>query len=207
MTGKTPEGFGYILIESMSRIDGRKFRQITTDLRRLFDCPGLIVDVRVNGGGNEIIGQKLAGMFCQREHVYAVRKSRSGKAHTDFTPSRESVLRPWRLNEGDKAYTAPIICLQGEGAISSGEGFTLMMKAIPHCTNIGQPTRGASGNPMPIKLPNGVDVFYSRWVAMDAKGQTIEDIGVPPDVAIEHLPDGDSTFDTAIKMLNDRTKK
>ena len=79
-----------------------------------------------------------------------------------------------------------------------------MMKALPHCTTLGQPTRGASGNPSPIKLPNGVEVWYSRWVAMDADGNPIEDAGVAPDVAFADEGKGSKIFDKAIEMLEQK---
>ena len=204
LTGRTADGFGYVLIDSMVGINDQKFMEIANDIHRLLDSPGLIVDARVNSGGQELVGQKLAGMFCEKECVYAIRKIRSGEKHSDFTQGRKTILRPWRLHNGDKAYTNPIICLQGAGAVSSGEGFTLMMKALPHCTTLGQPTRGASGNPSPIKLPNGVEVWYSRWVAMDADGNPIEDAGVAPDVAFADEGKGSKIFDKAIEMLEQK---
>lgn len=205
LTGRTKDGFGYVLIDSMYGINDKTFAQIAEDIHRLLDSPGLIVDSRVNSGGSEPIGQKLAGMFCDQECVYAIRKIRSGEKHSDFTEGSKTILRPWRLHEKDMAYTNPIVCLQGAGAVSSGEGFTLMMKALPHCVTFGLPTRGASGNPSPIKLPNGVEVWYSRWLALDAQGNPIEDVGVAPDVVFDGAGEGDKTFDKAIEMLKQKT--
>ena len=74
-----------------------------------------------------------------------------------------------------------------------------MMKALPHVTLIGQPTRGASGNPASVDLPNGISVSYSRWVDMLPDGTPIEGKGVSPDITVEHESPGDPTFDAAVK--------
>ena len=79
----------------------------------------------------------------------------------------------------------------------------MMMKAIPHVTLVGQPTRGASGNPQPVKLSNGVQVFFSRWVDLLPDETPIEGVGVSPDHLVQHVRTGgrDPTLEAAIKML------
>lgn len=79
----------------------------------------------------------------------------------------------------------------------------MMMKAIPRVTLIGQPTRGASGNPHPVQLSNGIQVMFSRWVSMLPDGSPIETIGVPPDRVVPHqrANDEDPTLEVAIKVL------
>ena len=206
LTGRTAEGFGYVLIDSLYQMDDSTFQRMCNDIHRLLDAPGLIVDCRTNGGGAEPIAQKIAGMFVDKRLVYAKQKFRSGPGHSDFTEPGMRSFGPWRFKKEDKAFLKPIVCLQGPGAVSSGEGFVMMMKAIPHCTTIGQPTAGSSGNPAPVKLPNGVEVWYSRWVSMDADGNIIEDVGVKPDQVIEHTGKGDLTFSKAVELLRAKTK-
>ena len=81
-----------------------------------------------------------------------------------------------------------------------------MMKCFPHVTMIGQNTRGASGNPAPITLPNGVDVWYSRWMSLLPDGTPIEDVGIEPDIRVKHEGKGDPTFERAIEHLKKKTK-
>jgi C-terminal processing protease CtpA/Prc len=102
-------------------------------------------------------------------------------------------------------FTRPVVCLIGPGCVSSGEGFALMMKAMDHVTLVGQPTRGASGNPHPVTLSNGVKVWFSRWVAMEPDGTPIEGRGIQPDVTVEHMGEGDPTFDKAVEILREKT--
>ena len=92
--------------------------------------------------------------------------------------------------------------------MSSGEGFAMMFKALDHCQVVGQPTRGSSGNPAGVTLPNGVEPWFSRWIAMEADGTPIEDRGVLPDIKVEHDPGAtnDPTYEKAIEILKDTVK-
>jgi hypothetical protein len=200
ITGITKDGFGYIRIVSFA-IDPNLVQQMAEDIReRLFDTPGIIIDSRRNPGGSEVYAQQLGSLFADEERVYATSKFRSGVGHGDFYEAQ-----PRRVIQAETVYTRPVVCLIGPGAVSSAEGFALIMKALPHVNVIGLPTRGASGNPQPVQLPNGVDVWFSRWVAMTPDGAPIEDNGVTPDETVEH-GEGDPTYTRAIELLK-KSKK
>ena len=94
-----------------------------------------------------------------------------------------------------------MVCLAGPCTVSSGECFTLMMKALPGATVIGQPTRGSSGNPAPVHLPNGVSVWFSRWEQLTPAGEPVEKRGVHPDVLVEHVGEGDPTLEAGLAEL------
>ena len=84
-----------------------------------------------------------------------------------------------------------------------------MMKAMDHCTTVGQPTRGASGNPQPVQLPNGVDVYFSRWMSLNPDGTPIEDEGVQPEILVEHDINqaADPTYQKAKELLAEKSGK
>ncbi|MBC8378734.1 MAG: hypothetical protein H8E62_06130, partial [Planctomycetes bacterium] len=52
-TGRFADGIGYIYIDSWSRHEIKDFDQLYTALKKFSDAPGLIIDVRGNGGGSE----------------------------------------------------------------------------------------------------------------------------------------------------------
>lgn len=196
-TGRTQDGFGYIAIGSLAGPEAA-YRQIEQSIDGMLDSKGFIVDLRGNGGGDERRGQRVASRFADKSRVYAKSRYRAGPRHDDFTSTFTRSIGPRK----GKTFTRPVVCLIGPRCVSSGEGFALMMKAIPHVKLIGQPTRGASGNPRPVLLPNGVTVYFSRWVAMDADGKVIESKGIKPDVTVKHSANGDPTFDRAVSELN-----
>lgn len=199
LTGRTAQGYGYINVASLQE-DETTFSRLAEALEGMLDAPGLIIDLRVNQGGSEERAQRLASMLADAERVYALSKFRAGPRHDDFTAPVERRIAP---REG-KTFVGPIAVLIGPGCISSGEGFAMMLQALPHARLLGQPTRGASGNPAPVALPNGVTVFYSRWVGMLPDGTPIEDRGVLPDVPVEHQPGDDLTLKAAIESLDQR---
>ena len=167
-----------------------------------FDSPGLILDLRRNVGGSEEIAKEIAGLFVNRETTYAKSTYRTGDEPTEFGPEFERTFLPTKQT----SYKGEIVCLIGPGTVSSAEGLALMMKALPNCTLIGQSTRGASGNPRPIMLPNGVEVWYSRWKSLLPDGTCFEGVGIQPDIFVEHLQDFDPTFDKAVELLKSKTK-
>ena len=197
LVGVTDDGFGYVRIDTLSDVDQATFEKMIGETENLFDAPGMIVDLRHNNGGAEPVAQQFASLFADEVRVYARQKFRAGADHSSYYETAPRQIGP---RENGKTYTRPIICLIGPGAISSGEGMALMFGSLPHCTLIGQPTRGASGNPDVVPLPNGVDVWYSRWVSMTPDGDSIEGVGVHPDVLVEHGK-GEPTFERALEEL------
>ncbi len=78
----------------------------------------------------------------------------------------------------------------------------MMMKANPNCTLIGQPTRGASGNPAPVELRDGVTFGIRDGNSCCTDGTPIEGVGVQPDILVEHVAGTDAAFEKAIAVLS-----
>lgn len=201
MVGRTSTGLGYVRVTSLSGIKQTELDSMVREIEGLFDTPAIIVDLRRNGGGAEPIAQQIASLFAAKQVLYGRQKIRSGPRPGDLREAGQRYLVPRK----GKTYQKPVACLIGPGVVSSAEGFAMMFAAINHCTMIGQPTRGASGNPAPLMLPNGVEVWYSRWVSMLPDGKVLEDYGVQPDITVPHERGTDRTFDKAQEFLT--TKK
>jgi len=196
-TGRTRGGFGVAAILGLPPGDDDLYEQLIDAITCMSDAPGFIVDLRRNGGGAEPRAAQIAGLFADRRYLYARSKVRSGPDPDDFRESPARHIGP----AAREPFTRPVVCLVGPGCVSSGEGFALMMKAMAHVTLVGQPTRGASGNPHAVTLSNGVKVYFSRWVSMEPDGTPIEVRGIQPDVKVEHTGAGDLAFDKAVEIL------
>ncbi len=148
-------------------------------LDALKECPALILDVRRNGGGDERLAGRIAARFASRRVAYAKVQMRDPTLPGlhGFHPPVEQVLEPAGRHDPRK-----VVVLQGPGTVSSAEGFVLMMRALDNVTTVGQPTRGASGNPQPFAILHGTDVFLPTWRRLLPDGTPIEGRGVPPDI-------------------------
>ncbi|MFN7140669.1 MAG: S41 family peptidase, partial [Limisphaerales bacterium] len=170
------DGFGYFLMRNQGAADERNVQMAIAAIQKLHDVPGFIVDLRNSNGGSEPLAAQVASQFCAKNVVYAKSKYRNGPWHDEFGPAYGRILEA-----SEKPFTKPVVCLTGPGAVSSGEGFVKMMKALPHVTTVGMPTRGASGNPREHALDDtGVKVYFSSWVDMTPDGATFEGKGIPP---------------------------
>ena len=195
--GRTRDGLGYVAVLTLQE-DEKFYRELERHIEPLIEeCGGIMIDLRASGGGNELHARRIAAIFADSERVYARSMVRSGPKKSDLAENPPRKIAP----RAGATYTRPVVCLIGPYCVSSGEGFAMMMKALPHVKLVGQPTRGASGNPAPIALPNGLRVNYSRWVSMLPDGKVIEGRGLKPDYLIAHRGSGDPTFEKAWQIL------
>ena len=156
---------------------------------------GWIVDVRPNAGGNEVIGQQIAGHFTDSERSYGHIQLRNGPARNDLGPPQRKLLVP----SAGRRFLGPVMVLIGGRNMSSAEWFVLMMDACPNVTLIGERTRGSSGNPEWLELANGLRVSVPRWRALRPDGIPLEDHGIQPDVHIPSLQSFDGAHDYVVE--------
>ena len=201
VVGLTEEGFGYVAVNALPA--EWDYDRLISLIQDLFEAPGIVFDLRRNSGGSESQAARIAGLFASQRTRYARNQVR---LEGDPSAMRETPPREFGPTT-ERPFLKPVVCMIGPGCVSSGEGLALMMKALEHVTLVGQPTRGASGNPRPVTLSNGVRVWFSRWVSLELDGTPIEGAGVRPDVRFEHRKDeGDATFSRALDLLREKTE-
>ena len=165
---------------------------------------GIIIDIRANNGGSEDNAAKFASHFTDTPLVYGYVKYRTpGTDHDDFGELITKTLEP----SSGAHYANPAVCLIGQRCMSSAEWFTLMMRACPHVTLIGDHTRGASGSPQEFSLSNGVSYSISTWIAYTAQMVEIEDKGIQPAITIpsdeSYDSENDYVLERAISYINE----
>jgi len=157
--------------------DDSDFSSILSSLGSIKDKDGLIIDIRANGGGNELNGRAIAGRFVSTDTPYRYARMRDGSSWNSFTPWYESILP----SVGYLNFHKPVILLTNRRVYSSSELFVLMMKSYPELIIVGDTTGAASANPALRVLPNGWQYRISTWQAASLDYTLIEDIGIPPD--------------------------
>jgi hypothetical protein len=167
----------------------------------LADTKQLIIDVRPNGGGDEPTAARFAGCFVSEPRTYA--KNTIRLAGFDQGPF-DRTLEP---NQARPHFDGKCVVLMGRGNMSSNESFLLMMRQAG-ATLVGDRSYGASGNPKPFDLGNGVTAYLSSWNDLLPDGTPLEGKGVRPDVTVETTPQQlektDAVLEAALKILREK---
>lgn len=203
-TGRFDDGIGYILIRSWPS-DQSLLKPALDELDALKNAPGVIIDVRLNGGGNESTAKLIASRFLDAPATYSRSHYRDGTPPSGFGKLSDHTIKP--APEAER-FAGKVAVLQGQGCMSSNEAFLLMMAQSPRATRIGQTSYGSSGNPKPIELPNQVTVFLPTWEEFTPDGKPIEGHGVEPDIKLEPVhptpQNADPVIETALRTLRNK---
>lgn len=183
--GKTTDGIGYIHVRDVPGNLPQQIEQIRSDLGAL---PGLILDMRANGGGG-----------CDHEAVFA-----------QFLGPNQA----WPGYRGIDAggYVGPIVVIVDAGVRSAGETIAGMFKEDGRAYMIGESaTAGTSSQKADVTTPSGL--FTIRFSVASNKGRFnegrgIEGIGVMPHEIVEPIADDllhdrDTLIERAVRLLTE----
>jgi hypothetical protein len=173
---------GYLNVHGLS--DPKLPEQFDAALEGLKDTRKLIVDLRFNGGGDELLARQVAGRFVDKERVYSKNRYRSGPRHDDLGKELPRAFKP----RGPWRYDKPVVVLWGRKTLSSAESMALMFAQCPQVTTMGAATGGSSANPRRVELKCGIVVNLPRWLDMDPDGAPIEHAGVKPKKLVKAKP-------------------
>jgi hypothetical protein len=182
-SGVYPDGIRYLCITTLPAQDAAYLLAIYEVIGEAAAAnKPLVMDLRPNGGGDEITARKIAGCFLDKPAAYAAHLMRSdGK----FSEQRTRTLAP---NPAGPKYRGKVVVLTGPGTLSSCESFVLMMKQVPGCKVVGMTTGGSSGNPKTFDLGNGTSASIPQWKDLRPDGTGFEGEGLTPDVQVKAKP-------------------
>jgi len=194
---------GYLAIDTWDRAQREDIAHAFDAIWAMGDVEALIVDVRLNGGGDESLAQEVAGCFVDDEVAYARHVVVDPKRPDGFSEAYTRVLEP---STRRPKFRGKVAVLTGPVCMSSNEAFVLMMRAGGAVT-VGAATQGSSGNPRPYELGHGVTVYLPSWRAMTLDGVFFEGVGLPPDIRVDAGPrgfeDADPVLERAVEALLD----
>jgi len=163
--GKTASGYGYIHLRD---VPGNLPEQLDTMLEALGDAPGLILDMRANGGGG-----------CDHAGVFGL-----------FVPAGTNWMR--YASVGKKPFSRPMVVIVDAGTRSAGETVAGMFKEDGRAYMIGDsPTAGTSSSKTTLPVPSGLFAAYFSVRSNMGRfnnGRGIEGIGVPPHEVVAYDP-------------------
>jgi hypothetical protein len=143
-------------------------------------APAMIIDVRMNGGGDSQLALDVAGRFFDSTRVVTYVRYRNGPKHTDFGALQPGIVAP----RGPWQFTKPVIVLVGRACFSSTEMFVAAMRTLPNVTIVGDTTGGGSGNPALFDLGGGWRYTVPRWIEYTTKMEVVEWQGLPPHIVV-----------------------
>jgi len=196
---RLPSGLGLIRVPSFG--DRDLVAEFDAALDPLMDAPGLILDLRGNGGGNTFVSDPIAGRFLAapftygREHFRLRLPQRGWRPHFDY-----------RVTPRGELYTGPVILLIDGGCFSTAENFIVALVDVGRATTVGRATGAGSGNPLPFRLTGGARARFSTGDFRRNDGTPIEGRGITPDVpvawTVDDLREGrDPDLDVAVGLL------
>ncbi len=176
--GSLNDSIGYIYLKTFPGDYEKAIYVIDEALTSFKECKGIVIDVRNNYGGNDLLVQKIANRFTDKKRLFMISMIKNGQGKNEFTSPRYWQIKP----EGCLFNTKPVILLTHRHSASSSENLALAMKVIPCATIIGDFTSGVFGGACPFTLPNGWKVFITFKKIVDHNNQCWEGIGVMPDI-------------------------
>jgi hypothetical protein len=191
------DGVAYLRIRSFSGYGAQAgFESGLTALEDALDAifgdasswRGLVIDVRINGGGSDPYGLAIASRLTGAEYVAYAKQARSDPAN----PGRWSDPQPSVVRPATKAsFHGPAVELTGILSVSAAETFTqALIKRAPHVTRVGENTQGVFSDVLGRTLPNGwrFGLPNERFVT---DGKSYDGPGIPPDVTVPVFPKSD----------------
>jgi C-terminal processing protease CtpA/Prc len=193
-----PSGLGYIKINSFFDNDVLSIQVWERAIQYFNDnkIPGVILDLRINGGGSGWLADQMAAYFFDKETVVgntAHYSKQTGQFYMD--PGDETRMIPPRPA---LQYSGPVAVLVGPACASACEFFSYDMTVNDRAIIVGQyPTEGAGGSVEQFLMPEDLHVQITTGRAVDANGDIhLEGKGVVPTVKVP------VTVDTLKKQAN-----
>lgn len=166
---------------------------------------GLVIDVRINGGGSDVFGISIASRLATQEYL-AYSKVARNDIHD---PDHRTPPQPVIVHASQRAgFRGPVVLLTGADSVSAAETFTMaLLGRQPHVVRVGSNTQGVFSDVLGRKLPNGWTFGLPNEIYLTKDGKAFDGSGVPPDIDVPIFPQGDladgrdSALDKALEVL------
>ncbi len=177
-----PSGHAYIRFD---RFRSPAARQLKEALEKFKDAPGLILDLRGNGGGDGEEGLRIASYFFNDKVPIARIVTRTGKPPSALF-GLISLPKEFKAGRrGGQIYSHPVVVLVNEATGSTSELFASAMQEHDRARIIGTQSCGCVLGILNYReLKGGGEFAISELGFVTSRGRTLEGQGVVPDKLI-----------------------
>jgi len=174
-----PSGNVYIRFDGFQHPITKEFRQA---LQKFHEAPGLIVDLRRNGGGDLAVLLPIAGYFYGKKTLFAKDSTRTGKPLSSYVGLFKLPLQLYVGRPGEQIYSGPVVILVNAHSASSSEVFAAGMQDTLRAKVIGSQSCGCVlGIAKPRVMKGGGVLEMSEVLWFSPKGRKLEGTGIIPD--------------------------
>ena len=186
---------GYIALSIFGENTGKEFSQELDNLLTQ-KVPGIIIDLRDNGGGFLDVATEILSRFVERDKwVVIIKENDPRKTETLFS-------------KGTAIVKTPIVLLLNENSASASEIVAWALKDYNLAILVGNKSYGKWSVQQPFPLSDGSElkITVARWYTPLDKG--IDGIGIEPDISIDFEKEDfekryDRQLETAQSILTD----
>ena len=181
------DNIGYLKIETFSALTYEQFSDKLEELEKN-NIAGLVIDLRDNTGGYLNVTSKIADIFIEKNKVIYELKDNTG------------VIKKYRAEtSSNKNY--PISVIINGASASASEILALALKESYGATIVGTTSFGKGTIQETESLTSGSMVKYTTAYWLSPNGNSINNVGIEPDIVIENETEEDSQLLKAIEIV------
>jgi C-terminal processing protease CtpA/Prc len=177
--------YGYINFDNLTEIISLDL--IKNSLEYLRFDKGLIVDLRMCGGGSLDCVLRVSELFYRGEKKLFYKQPKINKGRNDFGKLQPVIHK----GVGVIPESTPIILLTDSNQYSAGNLLAFILNDFPNTISVGTSTTGGGSSAHYVRLPNAWLLQYPAIKLFSISGFNME-FGLKPDVFKNFTP---STFD------------
>lgn len=192
LSERLPGGWGYIRLSTFAAESvAIVVEAFDRALDSLMEAPGLVIDLRHNGGGYLDAMTEIAGRFLAEETTFGYYQRRAPGEAVDFRPWNPSTVTdtmrtPITVKPRGSVYRGPVALIIDRGCFSACEGFSGGLKTLGRALVLGEASGGGGGVAALIELPSGALLSFSWSVFWLPDGEMIEGRGILPNVYVRN---------------------